>query len=270
MAKNYTHSEFDARDFLIADQHGDEVRGWSGVLNGSLSRENLPYSAIQKEKISSGINMDNKFDTNPTGTLRQGLGQIMSTQSYFIVRSQITQAWERPAYDWNGIGVPVKNDVANQLLAPLAQYNYKDGSWQAGIIPLHRRIGRGTFMRIPTREGMLHVEGTINMEFMLQSIVISAEQGQPNIITFIDNRWTMTGYLFVDDKLVASTGEIAAGVKRAWNLSASVPVDSKANTEIDLRFSANYTPRNDPNLLVEFDWDVNIFNCQIWARNQFR
>jgi hypothetical protein len=265
--RNFQRSIFDSRDFISAEKHTDEVRGWTSQVNGGLGQENLPYRSIETANLDVGVSWDGLFDTSRNGVLKQGVGQVQSTQSYFSVQSDAATTWNRPA--WKIGDNLTKTGTSVMLLQPVASYPSTDYSWQGVINPLIDKISKGPFMRIPTKEGMLHIEGMVDIEFLFQSRV--NQQGQPPFpITIYGANWRFNIYLFVNNKMVATTGKLSAGHRQAFLLSASVPIDSRENTEIDLRFSAELSKTVASPTLIQDPFSIHIFNTQLWCRNHFR
>lgn len=264
--RNYTRSIFEARDAVDSDKFSEEASGWLNVVNGSLSQENNPYESFDKLNFDTGINFDNQFDTNIEGTLQQGQGQILPTQSYFRVQSEAEGPWQRPAFKNNdGITDP-PSGTSTLLLEPNASFLSTDGVWMARTINLNNYIDKGTFMRIPTLEGMLHVEGMIDIEFFYPTRVNT----NGNVKALIGADFRFNTYIFVDGKIVATSGRMSAGQRKSYHMSASVPINSKENTEVYLAFYAEFSKEEaDTNFRYDL-FSINIFNCDLWCRNQYR
>ena len=264
--RNYQRSIFEARDAVDADKFSEEAQGWLGVVNGGLQQENNPYESFAKTNLDTGINYDFLYDTKIDGSLQQGQGQVLPTQSYFRVQSEATGPWQRPAFLNDTPLNSGPNGTSTLLLEPLASFASTNGIWMARVINLNNFINKGTFMRIPTIEGMLHVEGMIDIEFLYPSRTVS--QGNTKEPVGADFRFHT--YIFVDGKIVATSGRMTAGKREGIHMAASIPINSKENTEIYLAFYAEFG-KEQADVNYRYDpFTINIFNCDLWARNQYR
>ena len=264
--RTYQKSIFEARDAIDADKFNEEAEGWLNVVNGSLAQENNPYESFNKLNLDTGINFDFQYDTNIEGTLQQGQGQILPTQSYFRVQSEADGPWQRPAFLNNTPLTDPPNGTSTLLLEPNASFASTNGVWMARTINLNNYIDRGTFMRIPTLEGMLHVEGMIDIEFLYPSRVVT----NGNLKQGIGANFRFNTYIFVDGKIVATSGKMSAGHREGYHMAASIPINSKENTEIYLAFYAEYSKEQADSSVIYDLFTINIFNCELWARNQYR
>ena len=264
--RNYQRSIFEARDAVDADKFNEEAEGWLSVANGSLSQENLPYESFDKLNFDTGINLDFQFDTNIQGTQKLGQGQILPTQSYFRVQSTAVSPWQRPAFKNTD---PLNNPpsgTSTLLLFPNESFASSNGIWNSRTINLNNYINQGTFMRVPTLEGMLHIEGMIDIEFLYPTYV----NFQGNQVEIIGANFTFHTYIIVDGKIVATSGELSAGRRAGIHMAASIPINSKENTEIYLAFYADFAKEQADTNFVYDPFTVNIFNCELFARNQYR
>ena len=257
MSKTYTKHNFRARDHLTYEDHNEETRNWASEFNGQLDAQQLPYTSFPSTSFTAGIDMDGLFDTKPDGSRTVGVGQINATQAHYSVQSNITaDTWVREPVNWGGVTI---------MGPPAASFSGWSGLWSSGINPLSADIDDGVFMRIPTREGMLRGMATIDIEYMLnrkKNALGGATYGY-------DWRWHV--FVFVDNLMVATTGPQPSGKRKSVYLPFSVPVPTKDNVEIDIRWSATFDdPVTGAGLTLEGPAIINFFNSHIYVRNQAR
>ena len=149
---------------------------------------------------------------------------------------------------------------------PAAAFVSTSGLWSSGINPLSQDIDDGVFMRIPTREGMLRGMAQIDVEYMLVGQSTGGAAGT------YGNDWRWQVFVFVDNLMVATSGPQPAGKRKSIYLPFSVPVPTKDNVEIDIRWSATFDDPWVASSTVSLDdpGTVNFFNSHIYVRNQAR
>jgi hypothetical protein len=113
---------------------------------------------------------------------------------------------------------------------------------------------------------MLHVEGVIDIEFFYPTRV----NAQASSRTIVGGDFRFNTYIFVDGKIVATSGRMSAGQRKSYHMSASIPINSKENTEVYLAFYADFSKEEADTDLIYDLFSINIFNCDLWARNQYR
>lgn len=258
MSKTYTDHNFRARDHFTSEDHNSETRNWVSEFNGQLDAQQLPYTSFPSTAFTAGIVMDGAFDTKPDGSRKVGVGQINATSAFYSVQSNITaDTWERAPSTAAGITI---------MGPPAKEFVSTSGEWAAGINPLSQDIDDGVFMRIPTREGMLRGMAQIDVEYMLVGQTSGGVSG-----TF-GNDWRWQVFVFVDNLMVATSGPQPAGKRKSIYLPFSVPVPTKDNVEIDIRWAASF---DDPwvasgTISLDDPGTVNFFNSHIYVRNQAR
>ena len=247
MSKTYTEHNFRARDHLTSEDHNSETRNWVSEFNGQLDAQQLPYTSFASTTFTDGIVMDGAFDTKPDGSRQVGVGQINATQAHYSVQSNITaDTWERAPDDAPGVTI---------MGPPAKSFLSTSGEWSSGINPLSLDIDDGVFMRIPTREGMLRGMAQIDVEYMLVRQTTGGAAGT------YGNDWRWQVFVFVDNLMVATSGPQPA-----------VPVPTKDNVEIDIRWAASFDDPWVASATVSLDdpGTVNFFNSHIYVRNQAR
>jgi hypothetical protein len=258
MSKTYTEHNFRARDHLTSEDHNSETRNWVSEFNGQLDAQQLPYTSFASTTFTDGIVMDGAFDTKPDGSRQVGVGQINATQAHYSVQSNITaDTWERAPDDAPGVTI---------MGPPAKAFLSTSGEWSSGINPLSLDIDDGVFMRIPTREGMLRGMAQIDVEYMLVRQTTGGAAGT------YGNDWRWQVFVFVDNLMVATSGPQPAGKRKSIYLPFSVPVPTKDNVEIDIRWAASFDDPWVASATVSLDdpGTVNFFNSHIYVRNQAR
>ena len=254
MSKTYTEHNFRARDHLASEDHNSETRNWVSEFNGQLDAQQLPYTSFPSTAFTAGIVMDGVFDTKPDASRQVGVGQINATQAHYSVQSNIN------ADTWSRAGATIMGP-------PAAAFVSTSGLWSSGINPLSQDIDDGVFMRIPTREGMLRGMAQIDVEYMFVEQV-----NTEGINGWYGADWRWQVFVFVDNLMVATSGPQPAGKRKSIYLPFSVPVPTKDNVEIDIRWSATFDDPWVASSTVSLDdpGTVNFFNSHIYVRNQAR
>lgn len=275
MPLTYTKRERQARDYLNDDDFADEVSNWATGVR-QIKHEQLPAEGLPKEKFARGTSHDT-FDTNPEGTRQTGQGVIQQTQSWFICKSDIPiDNWspQLPRPTWGPLF------LTQSLLGPPQIETFTDdGDVQGGVnsfITLNSNAD-GVFQRIPTKEGMLHIQWTGDVDFSHGYLRAIESNGPINVTSGIGNNWTHEIYLYVNDKPVSSTGELLCGARKTHTLHASIPI-GEGVTEIDVRYKISFDIQEATNYLdeesgIEIITEPSVyrlFNAQLWTRNQFR
>ena len=254
MSKTYTEHNFRARDHLTSEDHNSETRNWVSEFNGQLDAQQLPYTSFPSTAFTDGIVMDGAFDTKPDGSRKVGVGQINASQAHYSVQSNIN------ADTWSRAGATIMGP-------PAAAFVSTSGLWSSGINPLSQDIDDGVFMRIPTREGMLRGMAQIDVEYMFVEQV-----NTEGINGWYGADWRWQVFVFVDNLMVATSGPQPAGKRKSIYLPFSVPVPTKDNVEIDIRWAASFDDPwiNNATQSLGDPGTVNFFNSHIYVRNQAR
>lgn len=253
MARNYTEVKPKPSNYTDAADYNLNSSNVLSTFNGQLGAENLRYGSFDAANMSAGTRSA-LYDSKPDGSATNTTGTILPTQAYFITQGTIDEyTWDRDL----GVGIQI-------LGPPAATFDYSDVTtvgWSKGIVSLSQFMDNA-FMRIPTKEGMIKGHGIVDLEYYLgdkQSALGSANYGR---------NWRFNLYVYVNGRMVATTGSQGAGQRKSFCMNFAIPIGSSPSTEIDLRFSATFDSAQQ---YVDISSaEVNVFNTQIWVRNCYR
>ena len=252
MSKTYSVGVHQNRDYATAKAFNQDASGFLAEFNGKLDAQQLPYETIDDSNMVANSRI--AVDSRPDGSAQDGVGVTMATQSYFQVESTLnTFTWARyPAADVLG--------------PPLATFSSQNNSWASGILSLSANITRGSFLRIPTSEGFLRGAAQIDVEYFFVSQEAAGFTGN------FGAGWRWQFYVFVNDVMVSTTGEQPAGRRRTVNLPFAAPIASQDSVTIDVRWSATFdgAGTSPANIKLIEDANLRVYNCLLWARNQYR
>lgn len=252
MAKTYTVVIKEPKNIASNEDWNNEASNILSEFNGQLSADNLPYEDITTSRFVAPSRVIN-IPTKPDETQLLGVGWVGSTQSYYRTNTTLsTFTWDRDVANPNLIlGPPIFNMSSGQL------------NWGTSIYPLSNAYNEGVFLRIPTKEGMLHGVAVIDVEYYGFSRTVEGGTGN----------WGTEGrvqlYVFVNDIMVATTGPQPAGKRQTYSLSFATPIGSSETTTIDIRASATFDV-DSPYGSFPDDAVVSFYNSELWVRNQFR
>lgn len=255
MAKRYTIKEKEDKNTALNDGFNREASGVLAEFNGQLSQEMLPYETLTSAYFTTPSVVTGIY-TKPDGSQTNGVGWIGQTQSYFTTfRNEGDFTWERDQQITGGIFGPPEVGLSSD-----------SGTWQTSFVPLSIYYDSGTFLRIPTQEGVLKGCAQLDLEYYGYDRVVDGI-GTGNWGT--DGRYVMA--VFVNDIMVAATGLQGAGKRLTYSLPFATPIGSSDNVDIDIRlyatFELGYTGAGAsfPHPAV-----INLYNAQLWVRNQYR
>ena len=257
MSKTYAKSTIEARDFTTSLAYNNEASGILAEFNGNLSQDQLPYEVLEKENFVANSRIS--VDSQPDGLASNGIGIIMPTQAIYKAASALTTfTWDRLAPSGSG---PVA-----VLGPPLAAYTSTTSAWTSGINSLSDDIALGTFLRFTTKEGVIRGTATVDVEYFFVSSEATGFTGN------FGAGWRWQIYVFINDEMVSTTGPQPAGRRRTVQLPFTIPVSSNDAVAIDVRWSATFDGAGlTPSQIVQVDQaTIRFFNCQLFARNQYR
>ena len=257
MSKTYTKRTFEARNYTNNEAYNDEANNVLAEFNGKLSADQLPYQTVERENFVANSRI--AVDSLPDGSAQDGVGLVMSTQAIYEVKSNLdTFTWDRLQPSGSG---PV-----SVLGPPLAVWNSSSSDWSSGIISLSDKVPRGTFLRFTSKEGVMKGIATVDIEYYFVSSSATGFSGNYGA------GWRWQLYVFANDVMVATSGPQPAGRRRTVQLPFTIPVSSQDAINLDVRWSGTFDGAGtSPNDIVTVqDAAIRFYNCQLWARNQYR
>lgn len=252
MSKTYSVGVHENRNYAVSKAFNQDASGFLAEFNGKLDAQQLPYETLDDSNMVANSRI--AVDSRPDGSAQDGVGIIMATQSYFQVESNLN------SFSW------ARYVGADVLGPPLATFSSQNQKWASGILSLSEDVAKGTFLRIPTKEGFLRGSAMIDVEYFFVSQEASGFTGNYGA------GWTWQFYVFVNDVMVATTGEQPAGRRRTVSLPFSTPIASQDSATIDVRWSATFdgAGTSPANITLIEDATLRIYNCKLWARQQYR
>ena len=216
------------------------VRGVVSEANGGLDSLNMPVESLEHTNFLEARIID-KSTTDLDGGEFNGETQTYSTLKRWNVDNAI------PYYD------------------PLVTFDLKSESWTKGwnrLTDINSKFSDFE-LEVECKEGMLTGHAVISFRHGYE---LDFVEGLPTIIG--EDWWTRWG-IFVNDVLVAETGECYARLETLV-VPFSVPVGTQ-KVVVDLRWQSITTYAvEDPDYVGDPSQPLEIFGSTMWVRNTFR
>lgn len=257
MPKTYTVQTFQPKDFTNAEDFDLESSNVISVFNGVLDAQQLPYETMERENFIANSRI--AIDSRPDGSAQNGIGIIQSTQAFYKVSSALS------TFTWNRLSPSGSGPVA-VLGPPLASYTSNNSSWASGISSLSENIQLGSFLRFVSKEGMIRGCAQVDVEYFFVS------QEAVGLTGNFGASWRWQIYVFINDVMVSTTGPQPAGRRRTVSLPFSIPTAANESINIDIRWSGTFdgAGTSPANIVKVDEATIRFYNCQLWARNQYR
>lgn len=258
MAKTYTVKKFEENSIAASEDWNDEASNVLSEFNGQIAAEQLPYNSIGLNKFVAPTIVNN-VPTVPDESHKLGTGWVGSSQAYWFTKSNLTTFTSRiPEYASTAVLGP-----------PRHQFQISDGSWYGAIVPLSLDLDEGAYLKIPTKEGMIKGCAMVDVEYYGFTRKTVGSEGQ----NFTGNYGTdgrVRLFVFVDGVMVATTGPQPAGRRKTYSLSFAIPVGSSDAAEIDIRVAFSFDTSDNTTTTFDDDPEINVYNSQLWLRNEYR
>lgn len=276
MSKSFTEKSFQPREYLKLQDWTKEQKSLVESAN-SISSEQLPIESINPTHVVDVESHLNALDTRPDGSTQVGSdGFTQATGGFYFVDSSSlptnVQDWDRENEDIDGnitnsklmYGPPQVTISTGNLAAN------NNGVWQDGVNSFSTYGALGTFLRVPARRGMLHIEALLDIELFISIFERIVEQ------TPAPGRWGLDAsfelLLYQDDILIGSTDALPGCTRKTYRLQASYPC-GEGDTDIDVRFKVKFgldEVQGAGELAVLKPLEMNLYNAQLWVRNEAR
>lgn len=248
-------------DNIINDNSRDFINGLRLVDDIQLPVESILSQSLFIPTVSN-------FDSDRTGAHSDTIGFVAPSQSIFYTSGTIENltGWTRIFIKFGELQTSIPT------FGP-PQRQYVDFGRSQPFTDNNGVYARGTFIRVPCREGMLHCEWTGDIESPFTEGRIIPENG-PATSYSAGIGWSYNVGLYVDGVLVSHTGELPWGQRKPIHLDCSIPIGEK-EVEIEIKWQANIDRNDlrtvDPEFTRTGDNPVmSLFNAQLFARNQYR
>jgi len=208
------------------------------------------------------------YDSDRSGAHTDTRGFIAPSQAIFVTSGTIEDltGWTRDVTDPPATGTTVATFGPPSV-------SYDTFGQVSPFVNINNIYIRGSFMRIPCREGMLHCEWTGDIEVPLIRILYTDNNQDQPASRGAD--WTYNVGMYVDGVLVSHSGDLPWGCRKLVHLDCSVPIGEK-EVEVEVKWQAKID-RNDYRILAEeftitsqMTPTMNVFNMQLMSRNQYR
>jgi len=262
---SYIKTEVTSSDYISDDICNDNSREFINGLR-VIDDLQLPVTNILSQSLfvpSLGF-----FDSDKSGAHSDTRGLLAPSQAIFVTSGTIEalDGWTRDTT------VPAGGSTSLDTFGP-PSVSYSTFGQVSPFVDFNNVYARGTFMRVPVREGMLHCEWTGDIEVPLLLVIYLDNNVSAQIS--VGAQWTYNLGLYVDGVLVSHSGELAWGCRKLVHLDCSIPIGEK-EVEIEVKWQAkidrNQYILTDPNFVItSLDVPVlNLFNAQLFCRNQYR
>lgn len=239
--KSYTDIPLAQNQAAKPENLNNNIEKYINEFNGNLNGNNLPMYAVQDDHIDGP-----KPVTSISGPIT-GIKADLQTQGYYTIRR--SSSFEGGTDVWT----------------PVLTLDLKTDDWSKGWNRLNYFSGFSQFgLNFDSTEGMLVGCATIDWQHGTDNLLVNL-----NEINFSSPRghdWTSEWGVFVNDVLVARTGEIPPK-RHTTQLPFSIPCGSQ-NIKVDVRWIStisDYNAGGQPHGST-----FSVYSAEIWCRNVYR